>query len=193
MTPFETYCEYVSLKNHFSKDSYDYFKYNGKTSLKPSSFQNRNDRVFFEKLAKHKDVHGFLVANLSINEKLWIRDLAYSDDAEQTYKNWLKNNQSLTYIFKQDLNKLDADFDKNFLCVEHQHPVLLKLYLSSEISLETLCILLDVTKAYKYWCKEMEYDLVWDTLKNKVKKYIPFIKYDKEKFKKITLDFFSKS
>jgi T4 gene Gp59 loader of gp41 DNA helicase len=191
MTPFETYCEYVSLKNHFSKDSYDYFKYNGKSRLKPTTFQKRKDRVFFEKLAKHTDVHGFLVANLSVNEKLWIRDLAYSENAELNYKNWVKNNQSLTYVFKQDLNKLDAEFDKNFLCVENQHPILLQLYLSNEISLESLCVLLDITKATKYWNREMEFDLVWDMLKLKIKKYTPFIQYDKEKFKKITLDFFS--
>lgn len=192
MTPFEAYCEYVSLKNHFTQSGYDYFKYNGKTRLKPATFQKRKDRIFFEKLAKHTDVHGYLVANLSINEKLWIRDLAYSESAELNYKNWSKNNQSLSYIFKQDLNKLDADFDKNFLCVEHQHPVLLQLYLSNEISLETLCILLNITKADKYWSKEMEFDLVWDMLKLKIKKYTPFISYDKDKYKAILLDFFKK-
>lgn len=193
MTPFEAYCEYVSIKNHFSKSGYDYFKYNGKTGVKPETFHNRKDKVFFEKLAKHSDVHGFLVANLSQNEKLWIKELAYSENAEQNYKTWVKNNQSLTYVFKQDLNKLDADFDKNLLCVAHQHPILLQLYLSEEISLETLCIILDLTKANKYWSKGMEYDPIWDALNMKIKKYIPFIKYDKEKFKKIILDFFSKS
>ena len=192
MTPFETYCEYVSLKNHFSKDSYDYFKYNGKTSLKPSSFQNRKDRVFFEKLAKHKDVHGYLVANLSINEKLWIRDLAYSQDAELTYKNWLKTNQSLTYLFKQDLDKLEPVLYNNFHCNPNQHPLLLQKYLAGEVSLETLCILLKMTGMMKQWNKEMEYDLVWDNLKLKIKKYLPFIKYEKEKYKAIVLDKFAK-
>ena len=50
MTPFEAYCEYVSLKNHFTQSGYDYFKYNGKTRLKPATFQKRKDRIFFEKL-----------------------------------------------------------------------------------------------------------------------------------------------
>jgi hypothetical protein len=36
----------------------------------------------------------------------------------------------------------------------------------------------------------MQYDLVWDTLKTKVEKYAPFIKYDKDKIKNIVLDYF---
>jgi len=191
MTAFEVYKEYVALKQHFSTESYDYFRYGGKSKLKPESFQKRKDKIFFEKLAKHTDVHGFLVANLSVNEKLWIRDLAYSENAELNYKNWSKYNQALTYNFKQDLSKIDSNFNKNFICEDHQHPILLKKYLANEISLETLCILVDVTNALKYWNKEMEFDLVWDMLKIKIKKYIPFIKYEKEKYKKIALDFFS--
>lgn len=191
MTPFEVYCEYVSLKNHFTKLDYDYIKYNGKMRLKPTSFQKRKDKLFFEKISKHSDPHGFFISNMVMNDKSYVRDLAYSEDAEKIYKNWLKYQQSFVYNFKQDLSKLDKDFDKNFVCEDHQHPILLKKYLANEISLETLCVLLDVTKALKYWNKEMEFDLVWDLLKTKVKKYIPFIKYDKEKIKQICLDFYN--
>ena len=67
MSAFECYKEYVALKNHFTKPSYDYFKYNGKAKLNPSSFDGRKDKLFFQKLAKHPDVHNFLVANLSEN------------------------------------------------------------------------------------------------------------------------------
>lgn len=191
MTPFECYCEYVSLKNHFSQPSYDYFKYNGKTRLKPESFKNRKDKIFFEKLAKHSDVHKYLLANLSLNEKLWIRDLAYSEDAERIYQEWNKRQQSLTYSFKQDISKLDVDFDKNFIVKDNQHPILLNIFLSGEISLETICILLDITHAKKYWDINLKYDLVWDMLSQKVRKYTPFIQYDKDKFKKICLDTFA--
>ena len=61
MTPFEVYCEYVSLKNHFTKLDYDYIKYNGKMRLKPTSFQKRKDKLFFEKISKHSDPHGFFI------------------------------------------------------------------------------------------------------------------------------------
>ena len=191
MSAFECYKEYLALKNHFSKPDYDYFKYNGKIKANPNSFNTRKDKLFFQKLAKHPDVHNFLIANLSENEKHWIRELAYSEDAEKTYKQWLKRQQSLTYIFKQELGKLDSDFNRNFLVKNNEHPLLLKLFLAKEISLETLCLLLEFTGAKKHWDSKMQYDLVYDTIKTKIEKYNPFIRCDKEKLKKIVVDYFS--
>lgn len=190
-TAFECYKEYLALKNHFSRPDYDYFKYNGKIKSNLDSFEKRKDKLFFQKLAKHPDVHNFLVANLSENEKHWIRDLAYSEDAEKTYRNWLKKQQSLTYIFKQELSKLDDNFNNNFNCKSNEHPLLLKKFLGNEISLETLCLLLEFTGAKKHWNSKMQYDLVYDMIRAKVEKYSPFIKADKEKLKKIVLDYFS--
>jgi hypothetical protein len=191
MSAFECYQEYLALKNHFSKPDYDYFKYNGKIRVNINSFNTRKDKIFFEKLAKHPDVHNFLIANLSENEKNWIRDLAYSEEAEKTYKSWLKRTQSLSYCFQQELGKLDTDFNKNFIVSRNEHPFLLKLFLAREISLETLCLLLEFTGAKKYWDSKMQYDLVYDTIKTKIEKYTPFIKYDKDKLKKIVVDYFS--
>ena len=190
MSALECYKEYLALKNHFSKPSYDYFKYNGKVKVNASSFETRKDKLFFQKLAKHPDVHSFLIANLAIDSKAWIRDLAYSETAEKTYKDWLKRQQSLTYNFKQELSKLDEDFNNNFLIKDNDHPILLKKFLGSEISLETICILLDLTGAKNHWDKKMQYDLVWDNTRTKIEKYTPFIKYDKEKIKNILLDHF---
>lgn len=191
MSAFDCYKEYLALKNHFSKPDYDYFKYNGKLRANADSFNTRKDKLFFQKLAKHPDVHNFLVANLSENEKHWIRDLAYSEDAEKTYKNWLKRQQSLSYVFKQELGKLDSDFNRNFMVKSNEHPLLLKLFLAKEISLETLCLLLEFTGAKKHWDSKMQYDLVYDSIKTKIEKYTPFIKCEKDKLKKIVLDYFS--
>jgi hypothetical protein len=191
MNSFECFQQYLAIKNHFTKPSYDYFRYGGKTNAKVASFEKRKDKLWFQKLAKHPDVVNFLVANLSQNEKLWIRDLAYSDEAEKTYTTWLKRNQSLTYMFQKDLDKLDPVFNDNFMCHSNSHPTLLKLFLAGDVSLETLCILLNITGAHKHWDKELEYDLVWESLKVKYAKYTPFIQYDKNKFKKIILEFYS--
>ena len=109
MTAFEAYKEYVALKNHFTKANYDYIKYNGHVTVKLDSFNKRKDKLFFEKLAKIENVHEFLIANFSVNPKLWIRDLAYSEDAQLTYNDWKKRQQSLTYNLKQDLGKLFTD------------------------------------------------------------------------------------
>lgn len=191
MSAFECFKEYMALKNHFNQPTYDYFKYNGKLKVTADTFNKRRDKLFFQKVAKHDDVHNFLLANFAANEKAWIRDLAYSEQAEKNYKDFIKRQQSLTYVFKNDLGKLDPNFDNNFKIKNNEHPILLKKYLGGEVSLETLCLLIQLVGAKKLWDKKMEYDLVWSGLKVKIEKYTPFIKCDKEKMKEIVVDYFS--
>ncbi len=185
MSAFEAYKDYVALKNHFTKDEYDYIKYNGKTGIKHSSFDKRKDKVFFEKLAKIEDYHEFLLANLSDNPKLWIRELAYSETAKTTFLNWKKRNQSLTYNFKNDFKKILQEPKGQ------QHPAALRLYLGKQISLESLCIFVKMTKALEQWDSKLEYDPIWDDVRLKVVKYTPFLKCDYEKVKQIMLDIMS--
>jgi len=190
MSPFEVYTDYLAVKRHFTTSSYDYIKYQGKITASVQSFEKRKDKLFFQKLAKHPDVHNFLIANFAVNEKSWIKDLAYSESAEKNYKEWVKKNQSLTYMFTQDLSKLGDDFNEIFACKSNEHPLLLKKFLGGEISLETLCLLLYISGALNYWNKKMQYDLVWSKIKTKIEKYTPFINADLDKLKKICLDKF---
>lgn len=190
MTPFETFKLYVSIRNHFNQKNYDYFLYNGKSRTSQESFEKRKDKMFFLKLSKHEDVLGFLVSNFLENSKTWIKELAYSENAEKIYNDWLKRKQSLTYQFKQDISKLDDDFNGLFKVEHNQHPIILKSYLSGDVSLETFCIMLEITNSKKYLDKSLESDIIWEELSLKVKKYTPFIHYDREKMKKICLDKF---
>ena len=48
-----------------------------------------------------------------------------------------------------------------------------------------------MTGAINQWNKKLQYDPIWDEIKLRVEKYTPFIKYDKDKTKKICLDYFS--
>lgn len=190
MTPFEVYRDYLALRNHFNSDSYDYFKYQGKSSIGKDSFTSRKDRFFFEKVAKHKDPHGFMLANFVHNPKSWIRDMAYSDDAERIYLDWLKRKESLSYVISNDLDKLQFPFDSNFVVKDGQHSYLLTLYLGNKIALETICVLTDLIKCIPYWDKQLKDDFVWKQTRIPIKKYTPFIRYDSAKMKKIVLDFF---
>lgn len=184
MSPFETYKEYISLKNHFTKNDYDYFKYNGKSRVTLDSFNKRKDKIFFEKLSKRSDVHGYLVANLSDNPKHWIRDLAYSEDAERTYNDWLKRNQSLTYNYKSDFIKILEEQSRE----EGHHPSALRLYLGKHISLESLCVFVNMTNALITWNSKLEYDPIWEDVRLKVVKYTPFVKFEHSKIKKVMID-----
>jgi len=51
VTGFEVYKMYLALKQHFTKDNYDYVKYRGKVTASEKSFEERRDRYFFKKLA----------------------------------------------------------------------------------------------------------------------------------------------
>ena len=190
MTPFESYCTYIGLKQHFNTKTYDFVKYHGKVKAKRESFDKRKDRFFFEKLAKHEDPKSFLLANFLENPKGWIRQLSYGEEAKKIYEEWLKKNQSITYIVKTDISKMDEIFDDNFKVIDGQHPKIIKLYLGQDISLETLVILSNMVGCLKYWDKNLESDPIWEEISIKIKKYTPFLQYDMEKIRKICLDFF---
>jgi hypothetical protein len=191
MTPFEAFREYLALKSHFCTKTYDYFKYNGKMkSATPSSYDGRRDKLFFMKLAKHKDPKGFLVSNFVHSDRSWIGDLAYNEEAQNNYMNWQKRIQSLSYTFSSELSKLNDEFDSNFI-IKETHPYILVLYLRKEISIETLVILTDLARCISYWNKNMQGDPVWDEVSLKIQKYKPFMQYEKNKFKSIVVDKFA--
>ena len=191
MSAFECYKEYVALKNHFTKPSYNYHKYNGKSKLSFDSFDTRKDKLYFMKVAKHPDPRNYILSNLVENPKIWIKEIAFSVSAEETYTNWAKRQQSLMYLFIEELSKLEDNFDANFKAEDHSHPNVIKLFLRKEISLETLVILVDLVKCIAYWKKRFEYDPVIDETLNTIRKYRPFLNYDREKVKNIVLDKFS--
>ena len=119
MTDYDAYKMYCALKRHFQSNTYDYFKYNGKVRASYSTFEKRNDKYFFAKLAKHKDVIGFLVANFYYGD-VWVGDLVNEQTAENQYKEWLKRKQSLSYIFKNDVERIDSLIDE-MKVIDSQH------------------------------------------------------------------------
>jgi hypothetical protein len=190
MTPFEVYVDYLALKNHFTTEWYDYIKYNGKTKANAESFQTRKDRMFFEKLAKHRDPHGLMLANFVANPKVWARDLAYSQECEQTYLDWLKKTQALANTVRNDLSHFNSEFNSNFIVKDNYHPKCLQLYLGGDITRETFTIVVDVTGCFKYWDKNLADDIMWQDTRIGYSKYIPFLKYDRAKIKKVLIEYF---
>ena len=188
MTPFESYKAFLAIKSHFTS-SYDYVKYNGQVSASPRSFDTRKDKYQFYKLSKHKDPLKYLIANFVDGDLKWVGDL-FSDESEKTYNDWLRRQQSLTYIFEQDLRKLCTKFNDNVIVKNGQHPYLLKQYLRREISIETLIILNDILGFFGHSNKAIEDTVLWPTIYKKLMKYKPFFHYDVFKCKKILKDAF---
>jgi len=189
MMPFDSYKTYLSLKNHFTKDSYDYFKYCGKSRATIQSFYKRKDRMWFEKVARQKtdqEVVDFFVANfVSCNdpETLWIGEMI--KEGENRYQNWQKKVQSLSYIFKEESQSLfnENKFEDVFNCTKG-HPPLLKKFLTGKVSLETLVIYDKIFSYSNNFDKKLQ-DPVWETVSRRIKKYNPFIQIDIFKYKKI--------
>ena len=150
---YEMYVYYLALKRHFTS-SYDYHKYNGKINASITSFETRKDKFFFYKLSKRSDAKDFILSNMVNNPKIWIGDML-SDNGEQVFTEWTRRQQSLSYIFKSELGKLDEDFDSNLITKDGQHPKLLRLHTSGNISKETLIIIDDLTNVFSYWSKKI--------------------------------------
>ena len=48
MPAYNCYCLYLAMKNHFTQEEYDFFKYNGKINAIKESFLSRKDRYQFQ-------------------------------------------------------------------------------------------------------------------------------------------------
>jgi hypothetical protein len=185
---FDLYTYYVAIKQHFTTD-YDFFKYNGKMRLKSTSFETRKDKFFFYKLTKHENARGKILANLVVNPKVWVGEIADSEKCESIYTDWVARQQALRYSFKSDLAELDDDFDTEFKVSNGQHPHVLKAYLQHRVGMETLVILDDLLGCFKYWDKKITDNIVYPDINKVVNKYRPFISgYDSEKYKEILVD-----
>ena len=180
---YEMYVYYLALKRHFTS-SYDYHKYNGKINASITSFETRKDKFFFYKLSKRSDAKDFILSNIVNNPKIWIGDML-SDNGEQVFTEWTRRQQSLSYIFKSELGKLDEDFDSNLITKDGQHPKLLRLHTSGNISKETLIIIDDLTNVFSYWSKKILDNIIFPDILNICSKYKPFLNYDKSKMKQI--------
>ena len=187
--PADAYRCYLALKNHFTKDHYDYHKYRGKTRATNQAFYKRKDRFWFEKFARQKDdkeIVDFFVSYFIYSTDpgtIWIGEMI--KEGEGRYQEWKKKTQSLSYIFKEEVNNL---FDNNkvddiFDC-SNGHPPILKSYLGKKTSLETLVICDRIFEYRKDFDERLD-DPVWETVSLKIKKYTPFLNIDVPRYKKI--------
>lgn len=182
MNPYEAYQLFLALKQHFTRESYDYFKYNGKVNARVSAFESRKDKYQFYKLSKQKDPQGLVLSNLLENTNLWIGDL-FDSKANDVYLNWMKRQQSITYIFTNECEKLLTTFDENFIVHNGQYPPLLKLYNRGDICHETIVILNSIVKFFPHWKKNITDTVIWPAVQMKLEKYRPFVNYDEKKCK----------
>ena len=190
LEPFSCYKTYLALKNHFTKDNYDYHKYCGKSRASLNTFYNRKDRFWFEKMSRQKsdqEIIDFFVSNFvscDDPQSLWIGEII--KEGEQNYLNWAKRSQALAYIFKEEINSVftEKNFDTLFEIKNGQHPQILKQHLQKNLSIETLIILDRILSFKKNFDKKLD-DPIWKFVSMKMVKYSSFLHIDVFKFRKI--------
>lgn len=188
VTPFEVYQTYLSFKNHFTKEKYDYFKYSGKTNASITSFNKRRDRYFFEKMSRQKsdiEIKEYFLSNFITEDpsKIWIKEII--QNGENRYTDWKKKSQSLSYIFSEEVTSVfeTKNFDAMF-STKKGHPVVFKKYLGGELSIETM-VILDKILGFRNDFDSKLTDPVWISVSLILKKYEPFLNIDVFHFKKI--------
>jgi hypothetical protein len=188
MTGFEVYKMYLSLKLHFTTDTFDYLKYGNAAKASQQSFDGRRDKFFFVKLSrtfKEEELREFFVANMIVEDKVYPATLVR--EGAKNYQEYLKRKQSLSYRFKEDvmtLHDISHLFDKLFI-LDGMHPPLLKAHLGGKISIETLAIFNKIFNYVDNFDKIIKEEIVWKPIRNRVVKYEPFIFIDKGKYKSI--------
>ncbi len=192
MTGYEVYKMYLALKQHFTKQDYDYFKYRGKVRANEKSFEQRRDRYFFKKLAtlySDTEILSYFVANFVFDTKGYIQ--SFSKDI---YTTWKINQESFTYKFKEDVNTLLDDYQtpyadafEKLFTVESGHPPIIKHYLAGNISLETLVVFEKCLGFISNFDKKLN-DPIWKEVKIKTLKYKPFLNIDCQSYKKVLLE-----
>jgi hypothetical protein len=191
---YQVYKAYLAFKLHFTTDDYDIVKTKGAVKTNRDSFLKRRDVHIFRKLSdnlKDDDVIRFFISNLSRGDK-WGGVFSYEEAMEEFHR-WKGKIQKLTKLFSDDLdiicNELADDgydkFDKGYIVKQGQHPLLLRVYASRTINIETMVILNVLTQYHKYWSKYLAEDIYWNTERRRIVKYQPFLSFDVDKMKTI--------
>lgn len=190
MTGFEAYQVFMAMKLHFTTESYDYSKYNGKTTVTPSSFKKRKDAWRFKRMGKRftkSELEMYLLANFMENKNVWIGSLR-----KEPYFNLLKKIEGLEYHFKKDVRALverseekGVDFWTLFKYTNHEHPEVLKMLASEEISIETFMLIDRLVHCSEMYEHRMKNDILWREIKETMDLYQPFLTEDVKQYRSI--------
>jgi hypothetical protein len=197
MTGFKAFRYYLALKLHFNNDKYNVFENKGNIKYSYENFNSRNDRHIFEKLARKfdtdKELIQFLVANFAYGHDNMIFAI---EEANEYYLEWQKRKQSITRVFKDDLNTIELESQKNALSLDqiinftlNEYPSIIKLYLGKKIAIESLSILNDLLDFIPKWKQNQSGMLILEADIRKIEKVKGFVKYEAERIKPIFNEF----
>ena len=192
MQPIDIYLMYCAMKAHFGKGNYDFVEYKGKTRIKRETFYKRKDRHFFVRLSrKYKtelEIKNYFVANFIKDKKGYIANFS-----DENYESWKLKRQGFFGLFEAEMTPLVQSFENLFKIEKNQHPKLMKEFLGSRVSLETMVILEELVSYEKSWDKQLEDDIIWPELKKLMNDYKRFLTIDREQSKMKLLNLIEES
>ena len=182
MEAIDVYIMYCAMKAHFSRKDYDFFKYGGKTKVSRDSFWKRKDRFFFVKLSKKYkteiEIRNYLVSNFIKDKSGYIANFS-----EENYKSWLLRRSGFFEQFVIEMKPFIKEFEPLFEVKGSSHPKLLKEFLGSRVSLETMLVLDELVSFSKKWDKQLKDDIVWIDLKKLIENYKGFLTINKNRYR----------
>jgi len=189
---YDAFRYYMAIKMHFESEKYDCIRYNYKTSVNQKSFWKRKDKYHFNKIANKfnepRELIDFFISYF-ITDAKWVGDMITN---EEIWTKWQRRNQSLTYTFEEDINRIadkETNFDDLFTAAHSPYPNIVYYYLQEEVCIETVVILNKLTNFMQR--ARVKDVIVWPEISQRINKYSVFINTDLEKMKKIVLRVFT--
>lgn len=189
MSEFDVYRMYMALKLHFTTDKYDVIKSKGRVRASKTAFAKRSDLYSIKKISKtytDDEIANFLVANFTSGDR-W--GGVFDAEAGERYMEWKKRIESLTYIFEKDLDNLIFELEEKnltfkdcFVVGKNDHPYIIKSFLRKTITLETLVIIEKLLPFLENFDRDIQDTIIWPDISRMIRKYKPFLKFDKEKY-----------
>lgn len=182
------------MKKHFTTEKYDFIKYKGKIKASEVAFKKRTDRYFFEKLSRKVDEdvikEYFLACFIECDNPavLWIGDIA--QNGQDNYNRWRGRVDSLTYLFKNELQDLAAEYpvEEWFKVKNGSHPPILRALLKKKLSLETF-VIIDKLIGSMEAINNKVFDPAWEAIYLRARKYQSFLNIDLEPYRIILKTF----
>lgn len=181
MDGFKAYKYFMAVRLHFTSDKYDVFEHNGRVSGSRMVFEKRNDRGLFEKLAQRFDSDRELIQFFVSNFAYGNTGVVYSTESHELYAKWQSRKESMTRVFDLDLITLGRFLESQgkpfeyLFDTEDCSPPLLNMYLSKQITLETMSIINDIDPYLDRWESLV---MLWKDEFRIIRKVKRFIKYN---------------
>ena len=171
--PFKKFKSFGEHNNEMLKIFLDKFsfKYNFKTNVTEKTYWKRPDKFQLTKIGKRfkskDDIIMYFAAHQVAGNK-------YSGDMirdEETYTKFLKVIDSMSYVFRNELEQIsDVKFD-DLLEIEDTYPRIVQLHLEGTVSLETVCIINRLTGFINKANNQITETILWPDLFKKISKY----------------------